>query len=226
VIQIVTSQDHFYISSAVELAAIALEEEPKAQSRLFYQRRHPACVIGAVTCSVSFLECTINGLYEDASKHTKGLKFHRSLQSIWSETFERLPILAKYQLALTLARREILPIGADPYQSAQALIELRNTVAHPKEIIGRQKNQQKLEKQLTGKYEFGALRPHRHEFFPERCLTAACAIWAAKTALEFTVEFKRCLPNTAYLHDTSNNQLFLLKYLDQLVKRSTGAVTK
>jgi hypothetical protein len=195
-IEIVTSQDYFYLSSGVELALLAVEEEQKSKPE---QTRHTACVVGAITCSTSFIECTINGLYQYAQSPIRRTKFHNALASVWSEAFERLPILAKYQLALTLARRDIFPISKEPYQSAGALIELRNAIAHPKEIRSSPRNQQKLERSLNGKYKFGPQRQYYKEFFPDRCLSAACALWAVKSAALFTLDFKRRLPPTAYI---------------------------
>jgi hypothetical protein len=194
--EIVTSQDYFYLGSAVELAALAIEEEQKSEPQ---ERRYAACVVGAITCSTSFVECTINGLYQYAQSPARNTKFHRALASVCSEAFERLPIIAKYQLALTPARRDIFSTGSEPYQSVNALIELRNAIAHPKEIRGSHKNQQRLERSLNGKYKFGPQREYCKEFFPDRCLSADCAVWAAKSAVRFTIDFKRRLPPTAYI---------------------------
>jgi len=194
--QIVTFQDFFYLSSAVELALLAIRERPESDDH--ETNRYAACVIGSTTCSVSFLECTINGLYTDAASHERPTKFHKSLASVWGEAFDRLPILAKYQLALTLAGRDTFRTDREPYQSAAALIELRNAIAHPKEIMGSNKNQQRLERHLRGRYKFGPQEEHRSEFFPGRCLTADCAVWSARVAGKFAVDFKRRLPPTAY----------------------------
>ena len=194
--EIVTFRDYFYLQSAVELALLAVVEESRGGES--HQGPRAACVIGAVICSAAFLECTINGLYEDAKRHTRRTNFHKALTSVWGEAFERLPILAKYQLALTLARKDIFQTGSEPYQSAEAVIELRNAIAHPKEILESKKNQQKLENRLRGRYKFGVEREHRKEFFPDRCLSADCAKWATSAAVQFVDEFKRRLPPTAY----------------------------
>lgn len=189
------------MNSAVELAALALEEESNAE--LSHEKRHTACVIGSVVCSAAFLECTINGLYEGAKSAARKTKFHKALTNVWIDAFERLPILAKYQLALTLARCDLFKTGEDPYQSAEAVIELRNAIAHPKEIIESKKNQQKLEKKLRARYKFGIQRENCNDFFPDRCLSAHCAIWSARATIHFSTEFKRRLPsNCLFLRAT------------------------
>jgi hypothetical protein len=214
--EIVTSQDYFYLDSSVELAALASEEEQKSEPQ---QRRRTACVVGAITCSTSFIECTINGLYQYAQSPARQTKFHKALASVWSEAFERLPILAKYQLALTLARQDIFSTGDEPYQSTNALIELRNAIAHPKEIWGSHRNQQRLERCLNGRYKFGPQQAHCKEFFPDRCLTADCAVWAAKSAARFTIDFKRRLPPTAYIFGPTNSiEHAILKRLNQIAR--------
>jgi len=216
---IFTLQDYFYMNSAVELAALALEEESRAG--VSNEKRHAACVIGAVVCSAAFLECTINGLYEGAKSPARYTKFHKALTSVWSDAFERLPILAKYQLALTLARSDLFKTGEDPYQSAEAVIELRNAIAHPKEIVESKKNQQKLEKRLRGRYKFGPQSEHHEEFFPDRCLTADCAIWSAKMTIRFSMEFKRRLPPTAYFFGRQDSfDRALLSKLDRISQGS------
>jgi hypothetical protein len=73
-----------------------------------------------------------------------------SLASVWSDAVDRQPILAKYQIALALAKREPFDTGTEPYQSAQALIELRNAIAHPKELTESERQQKNLEKNYTG----------------------------------------------------------------------------
>ena len=216
--EIETSQDRFYLRSALDLAALSLEEQGRANDNR--PSRHQACVIGAITCSVSFLECSINGLYDYARDLHRPTKFHNALASVWSEAFDRQPILSKYQIALTLARRELLPSDTEPYQSAEALIELRNAIAHPKELIGDRKRLRGFERKLRGKYAFGPERDHRSEFFPERCLTTDCSLWAVTAVARFFLEFSHRLPATAYSLDPRTGVEAMLK--EALAIRRTG----
>jgi len=173
-------------------------------------------------CSVSFLECSINGLYGQAKNpYGRATKLHRALASIWSEAFDRQPILAKYQIALALAKREPFEENAKHYRAARALIDLRNAIAHPKELIESERQQQKLEGRLSGMYKFNPKREHYREFFPGRCLSADCACWALQAATKLFSEFKRRMPPTA-------NALSFVVPVDHVLKeiealRSTSA---
>ena len=60
---------------------------------------------------------------------------------MWEEGFERQSTLGKYQIALALGKAELFSAGNEPYQSAHALIALRNAIAHPKRIIANEKEQ-------------------------------------------------------------------------------------
>lgn len=147
---------------------------------------------------MSFLECSINGLYDYAQHPARATNLLRALASVWSEAFDRQPILAKYQIALALAKREPFDVGAEPYQPALALIELRNAIAHPKELTVSERQQKRLEARLHGMYTFNPPRQHRKEFFPDRCLSTDCALWAVQSAARLVLEFKRKMPPTAY----------------------------
>ncbi|HWS17187.1 MAG TPA: hypothetical protein VN223_04195, partial [Candidatus Elarobacter sp.] len=58
----ITLNNFFYLSSAFGLTQIAANQGLEAEYR-------KACVFGAVTASVAFLECSINGLYAHAASH-------------------------------------------------------------------------------------------------------------------------------------------------------------
>jgi hypothetical protein len=220
--ELMTLQDRFYLGSALDLAALSLEEQRRANDSR--RSRHEACVVGAITCSVSFLECSINGLYEYAKDHHRPTKFHKALASVWSEAFDRLPVLSKYQIALTLARREPLRSDAEPYQSADAVIELRNAIAHPKELMGDRKRLRRFEQKLRGKYAFGPKRDHVSEFFPGRCLTADCSMWAVIAVARFFSEFSGRLPPTAYMSDPRTHVEGILKEAVALARTGPQAV--
>jgi hypothetical protein len=199
----VTDQDLFFLSSALDLARLASSLPPPSDAET---ERRQACVLGSVVCSVSFLECSINGLYDYAQHPTRATKLLRGLASVWSEAFDRQPILAKYQIALALAEREPFEVGSEPYQPALALIELRNAIAHPKELTESERQQKRLEARLHGMYTFNPRQQFRKEFFPGRCLSTDCALWAVQSAARLVLEFKRKMPPTAYwLSPTSSS---------------------
>ena len=90
--RILTSQDLFFVGSASLLSTMALEATQRD--------RRTACVVGAVTCSVSYLECVINGLYEHAGQARRPTKLQKALASVWSDAVDRQRVLTKYQIAL------------------------------------------------------------------------------------------------------------------------------
>jgi hypothetical protein len=149
-------------------------------------------------CSTSFLECGINGLYDYAHSPSRGTKLHRALLSVWSEGFDRQPVLAKYQIALAVARRTQFATGTEPYQSVASLIDLRNAIAHPKELIETEPQRHRLEVRLNGKYTLNPARQDRREFLPDRCLSSDCGLWAVETAAQFFLDFEQRMPRTAY----------------------------
>jgi hypothetical protein len=197
-VRLVTNQDLFFLSSALDLARLASSLPRPSDAETDKTDRSQACVLGSVVCSVSFLECSINGLYDYAQRPARTTKLLRALASVWSDAVDRQPILAKYQIALALAKREPFDTGTEPYQSAQALIELRNAIAHPKELTESERQQKNLEKKLHGKYTFNSRRPLYKGFFPDRCLSADCAFWAVQSTARLVLEFKRKMPPTAY----------------------------
>jgi len=192
----ITLQDLFYLRAALDLAHLSLTRTTEADRGRSDPQK--ACVLGAVMCSVSFLECSINGLYDYARRPIRGTKLHQALASVWNEGFDRQPMLAKYQIALALARREGFRTSSDPYQSTAALLDLRNAIAHPKELQESEAQQKKLEKRLKGRYLFNPKREHRREFFPDRCLSWDCSFWAVETAATFFLEFHRRMPPRSY----------------------------
>jgi hypothetical protein len=163
----------------------------------------------------------VNGLYDDAIHGSRKTRFQRALESVWSEGFDRQPTLAKCQITLALARREAFGTDSEPLQSAHALIELRNAIAHPKEMIGSDKQQRGLENALRGKYRFGPKRERVDEFFPDRCLTPDCALWAVVTSARFFLEFRRRLPSTAYVFCRERSVAAILEQA-QAVRGSRG----
>ena len=109
---VVTLQELFYLRAGLDLALQSLKRAAGAEHAGSDPRR--ACVLGAVMCSVSFLECSINGLYDYARRPARGTKLHQALASVWGEGFDRQPLLAKYQIALALAQRDAFKTNSDP----------------------------------------------------------------------------------------------------------------
>lgn len=154
--------------------------------------------IGAIVMAVSALEASINELYLEAvdrNTHALGALTEvqiAQLEVLWGSV-DRTKILAKYQLVLAVCGKDQFDKGAEPYQSADALIDLRNAVVHFKPEWGDELAEHaKLERRLAAKFEDCALasRATGHMvWFPGRCLGFGCADWAVGTVGRFVGEF-------------------------------------
>lgn len=196
-LRIRTLQDVFYLNSAFDLAL--LSEQLQHEDGTGGTAGRTACVVGAVTCAVSFLECSINGLYEYAKQLSRPTKFHKALRDVWDEKADHLPMFSKYHIAIAFAGAEMFHRGSEPFQSADALVTLRNYIAHPKELMSGETSQEKLRKRLIRKFKFNPQGKLKGDFFPRECLSTDCAMWAVETAARFFLDFERRLPRKAYL---------------------------
>jgi hypothetical protein len=53
-----------------------------------------------------------------------------SMQALWDDVGIKVSILAKYDLVLALNGCDVFDHGTNPYQDADALIQLRNAIMH------------------------------------------------------------------------------------------------
>lgn len=98
--------------------------------------------------------------------------------------------LARFDLILHLLGKTPLEKGANPYQTAALVVRLRNELIHYKSRWGTEMNGNKFQ---------AALQVLRHppppfvdagmNFFPHRCLSAACAEWALASVVAFLESF-------------------------------------
>ena len=124
--------------------------------------------IGAVVMAVSALEASINELYLEAvdrNTHALGTLTPdqiSQLEVLW-ESVDRSNILAKYQLVLAVCGKERFSKGSEPYQSTDALIDLRNAVVHFKpEWDDELEVHAKLEQRLARKFDDCVLAARAH----------------------------------------------------------------
>jgi hypothetical protein len=156
---------------------------------------HRGYVTGAVLSAVASLEATINELFIDA-QHKDPYTFEGAdpefaplLAEVW-EVIKRNPTLAKYQIALTLARKPPFDKGASPHQEAVFLIQLRNALVHYKpEWDTDQALHKTIERRLKSRFEPNPFTIPTDAFFPKRCLGHGCAEWAVKSGEAFINEF-------------------------------------
>lgn len=221
------AQNLFYLSAALELAKMAASKRKRPK---ISDEQRIACVLGAVAASVAFLECSINGLYEHAaSRIGRKTVYRRLLSSVYHDKlkFGNLPWLTKYQVALALAHKPTLELGAEPYQSADLLNQLRNALLHPKEIFtgveewarvpfGSALKKIDLEKKLSGRFTFNPPENEWEEFIPNRCLSVGCGSWAVQTAAKFYTEFESRMPPTAFIIQAGPHAAGILKTATKL----------
>ena len=209
-----------HIKAAALFAQLSYEiednyDDSQDTSELF--DKHRSYVMGSIITTVSYLEATINELFTDVADgvYSNGLDHNviALMTRMWKleikppnttkggKTYSPLDdlkpsVLQKFQIALTLAGKDLFDTGKAPYQDVDYLILLRNALIHYKpEWIGtgesynqtlNEKLRQKLEKKIK------KLNPMTREgslFFPHRCLGYGCAKWAVESSLNFSNEF-------------------------------------
>lgn len=165
---------------------------------------HRSYVIGAVLSTVSFLEGTINEFLADcldspdgAIVETLDATTKTLLAGIWKDDIVgNMNVLDKFQIALAIARKNLLDSSASIYQNVDSLIKLRNALVHYKPAwiessqgSQDQKTAHKLEKLLRGKFSLNPLVGTGKPFYPDSCMSHGCAKWAVGCSLMFIEEF-------------------------------------
>jgi len=157
--------------------------------------QHRAYVVGAVVAATMAMETCINEIYLDACDKNRqklsGLDEQKmALLAEWWPHLERhVKILLKYQHALLLVGKSALLKGENPYQDADNLVYLRNTLTHYKPEWDDAKMHVEIRRRLEGKFDVNPLAPGAYLWFPEQCLGSGCANWAVGTAEEFVRAF-------------------------------------
>jgi hypothetical protein len=188
------SKKHF--RAAVLFAAEARTMETTISAPSEEERsRHSAQVTASVLSSAVFLEASINELFLSAIDQDFNIlasfdaESCELLQQFWGQV-EKYPILEKYQIALALLRKGPFDRGGAPYQDADSLIKLRDSLVHYKpEWDDELGTHQRLEDRLKGRFPLNPYGAGIHLWFPHQCLGAGCADWAVTTARAFSEEF-------------------------------------
>ena len=157
------------------------------------------CATASVILAAAALEASANELYLEAVDRSKSAlepladEQMSLLAELWREVERKFGILEKYQVALTACGKPPMEIGAEPFQSASALIALRNALVHFKPEWDDDLDQhKKLENLLQGKFQPNALAEKASGemlWFPNRCLGASCAHWACEATRKFSGGF-------------------------------------
>ena len=158
--------------------------------------RHRGSVLSSIVMSAMFLEATVNELYQDAHDdytHEDAYvtpldeRTRRMMKEAWATTQGRgLTTLDKYQLILACAGGAPLDRGAQPFQDAQLVVQLRNVLVHYQPEIIFVDDTHRLEEKLRGKFPENSLMARSgNPWWPSKCLGAGAAMWAARSACAF-----------------------------------------
>lgn len=98
--------------------------------------------------------------------------------------------LTRFDLILHLLGKAPLDKGTNPYQSAVLVVRLRNELIHYKSRWGTQMERNRLQAALQGlRHASPPFADANMNFFPHRCLSAACATWALASVVGFLETF-------------------------------------
>lgn len=112
------------------------------------------------------------------------------LQPLADVIDDQNPALERYALVLHLLRKAAFDRGGQPWQDAALVMRLRNEVVHYKSKWGAEMTQAKLWRSLQAlRHPKPPFTEDATNFFPQRCLSAACAAWAAATSVAFIDAF-------------------------------------
>jgi hypothetical protein len=182
----------FFADQAAAAENALLAADPKTRPG---GDEHRAFVVGAIALAVMGLDAAINEIYLDAvdgsTNKLAGISDQAmALLSAWWPDLERRPTLLKYQHALLLAGKPVLPRGENPCQDADNLIHLRNALTHYRpEWEDHLAEHAELRSRLHLKFTPSPLAMGNYLWFPDQCLGSDCARWAADTAEAFVRAF-------------------------------------
>ncbi|HEY7568401.1 MAG TPA: hypothetical protein VH762_12560 [Gemmatimonadaceae bacterium] len=157
--------------------------------------RHRSYVSGAILSAAAFLEASVNELYLELNglKSSERTRLPRRVLAVlgrfWSD-IERAPVLHRYQVVLMVADAERFDERRAPFQDADSLMKLRDALVHfrPERPESRRRLRT-LEQRLRTRFEPNPLALADSDWFPDLCLSAACAEWAVQAADAFTEDF-------------------------------------
>jgi hypothetical protein len=189
----------------LEVSAAGLSDEERAAGTTWesYRREHRACAIASIVASASLLETSINELYASASHENLtvggglgGLtRTQRDTLIDVADPISGNKLLDKFQLTLRLLNLSSFVRGQAPYQDAQTLVFLRNSLVHYKPKFREVGSEEDREEQRTWQRLAGKRRSENpftgqgNPFFPDRCLSHGYTTWAWETALTFCDDF-------------------------------------
>ncbi|HXO51083.1 MAG TPA: hypothetical protein VN888_08655 [Mycobacterium sp.] len=165
---------------------------------------------------MAFLEAFINAIWQDAADVEPGEHTYytdelpnvamATMRELWKDE-RMLSLLSKFQEALVCAGHERMVAGAEPFQSADVLVDLRNELVHFKPRWhwtdeDDAKFVRGLKSKITPQRE--NRQPIGHPWFPNKALGAGCADWACESSIAFARKWHQSMGLT---HDFDNTYL-------------------
>lgn len=195
------SSHHLWAAHHFAELAGKIETEHKGKSA--FNIEHRAYVMNAILSSVSFLETCINEIFQDASDGQSSYiqplneNTQQLLGTYWKSVMkenrrDNLSILAKYEAALNLDKKDQFTKGENLYQNVDLVIKLRNELIHfkPSTLSSHDVDENNFKNKLKGKFSLNVLMENSgNPFFPDKCLGYGCAKWAVEACKDFTNAF-------------------------------------
>ncbi len=190
----------YHLWAAKHFLHISGEIEESIKDLPAIDMQHRAFIISSIFSSVAFLEAAINEIFQDALDNN-----HFYIESLGKDKIElladywrmteiekksHLSVLDKYQLALRFCGREPFKKDKNPYQDANLIIKLRNTLIHYKPESLSPDKPHKIGDKLKGKFpENKLVSKSANPYFPDKGLGYGCANWSCKSMEKFTDAF-------------------------------------
>jgi hypothetical protein len=202
-----------HLWSARHYARLCTELESKRQSEApLIDIQHRAYATSAVLSSAVFLESLVNEVFQDAADDTAGQVSLRIgplgeraialMGEFWNASEQGgryIGVLDKFQMALLFAEKQKLDRGANPYQDAKLLVDIRNKLVHFRPAWRTPSEETQLEQVLKTKFpENALLAGSGNSWFPHKCLGAGCAQWSWRTARALADEWTERLGITRF----------------------------
>jgi len=196
------SHYHLYSAFFFMQHAERIEETASQMAGSDVVYRYRSFVMGAVFSSVAFLEAKLAELRSDAEDgggiSATGLT-PAQRKAVASALRSNFRTLDRYQAVLGALGEPLFEADRPPYRSVSLVITLRNYLVHfpgewlaePDEESGPlpQSDLPLIERQLKGQFPSTKFAWDAQPFFPNHCLSAGCARWAAESSLSFAQEF-------------------------------------
>jgi hypothetical protein len=155
---------------------------------------HRGLVVGAIMQAIAALECeiwevTVHGPGHHLGSNGIDAEAQAFLRPL-ADTIDKESVLDRYRSVLHLLRKPPLSSGEQPWQDAALVVRLRNELIHYKSRWGQDLDRSRFLRALQAKTEpKPPFIPDGMNFFPYRCLSAACASWGTRSCFALLDSF-------------------------------------